>query len=1298
MAVDRVAVQQVLDRMNRHGHQRPSEAMLARLETRLSASAASRALRRENLPQLSYPGGLPITAHKEEIAAAIREHAVVIVAGDTGSGKSTQIPKICLDAGRGIDGMIGHTQPRRIAAVSVAQRIAEELGHPLGESVGYKIRFRDRTARNTYIKVMTDGILLAETQADRLLTAYDTIIVDEAHERSLNIDFILGYLKGLLGRRPDLKVVVTSATIDTEKFSRAFDDAPVIEVSGRMYPVEVRYEPAQRNGGEADLTHVELAVRAVGLLLRERRGGDILVFMPTEQDVRETCEMIDAGVAPGTLVMPLFARLTAAEQRRVFHAGSGRKIVVATNVAETSITIPGITYVVDTGLARIPRYSPRTRTTAMPVAPIARSSADQRKGRCGRVADGVCIRLFSEEDYLGRPLYTPPEILRANLAEVILRMIALGLGDVSRFPFIDPPDAKSIRDGLRLLYELGAIETNGKGRAPEGKRRPGAEGGAHAVRLTDIGRMMARIPLDPRLARILIQAREEGCEEAIAVIAAALSIQDPRERPAEKTAEADRIHAAFNEPASDFLTLLRIWNRFQEARKELKSHSRVKQFCRDHFLSYPRMREWADVCEQIIDIMKELGWRRNRPASGEPDFGKIHRSILAGFLSNIAFKKEKNIYRATQGREAMIFPGSGLFNAAGAWIVAAEMVETTRLYARTVATIDAGWLEKAAGGLCRSSFADPRWDAKRGEVVASEQVSLFGLPIVAARLASYGKVNAQEAAEIFIHQALIAGELGQSMAFLHHNQALAAKVQRLEDRIRRRDVMVGEDDLAAFYRKRLTGVYDIRSLRQMIRRKRGDAFLRMQEEDLLRYQPQAGELALYPEHFHAGGYKLDLGYRFEPGADVDGATLRVPSTIAAAVSPADLDWIVPGLLREKVEVLLKGLPKALRTRLMPLKETAEIVIQEMPKEHRPLPAALGDFIRRRFHVEVPAAAWPVQELPPHLQMRLAITAPDGRELAVGRDPGLLRVQTAAEAIPPEVRRQWERFRLTGWDFEDLPEVLASSAGACRAWVAYPALESGPEGVSLKLFSRRDHAQAAHRKGVSALLAVHCGRDLKYLKRSLALPAELHAAARHFGGARRVEDAMVERVVNDLFAADIRTKKAFEDHATACGRRLVPAATGLAMAVAPVLAAYAQVRSSLASFCVSAGPLAEFREAMEKELSRLVPPNFIQLYDPGRLASIERYLQARILRIRRAGMDLEKDRAKAAAVEPYSRQLSRLLQSLAPTSTAAKCRAVEELFWMIEEYKVSVFAQELKTARPVSPKRLAQKIAEIESMT
>jgi ATP-dependent helicase HrpA len=1296
-----------------------TEHELAGLEQVLKQSAERRARRAEAVPPLAFPDSLPITAKKDEIISAIRRHPVVVVSGDTGSGKSTQIPKFCLAAGRGIDGLIGHTQPRRIAAQAVARRIAEEMGQSIGQAVGYKIRFQDATSPDAYIKVMTDGILLAEATGDRMLSAYDTLIVDEAHERSLNIDFILGYLRTLIRRRRDLRVIITSATIDTAKFSKAFGEAPVIEVSGRAYPVDVRYEPAEAGGGESELTPVEQAASTVRRIFQERRPGDILVFMPTEQDIREACETITGAGPAGTLVLPLFARLTAAEQGRVFHPAPGRKVIVATNVAETSLTIPGITFVVDTGLARIPRYSPRTRTTAMPVVPVSRSSADQRKGRCGRVANGVCIRLYSEEDYLGRPQYTPPEILRANLAEVILRMLALDLGAVAEFPFIDSPDARSIADGFRLLFELGAIEEGRQKPVEGGTRKPGGARDGKDIRLTTTGRMMARIPLDPRLSRMLIEAREEGCVEEMAVLAAVLSIQDPRERPTDKKAEAGRAHAAFNRPHSDFMTLLEIWNRFRQARRELKSTGQMRRFCREHFLSFKRMREWEDVFRQIVEVAHEFGIRkgagtpraseigsRKSRKNGQTDpalpltnseFGKIHRCILSGFLANIAVKKDKNIYRAAKDREAMIFPGSAVFNSAGNWIVAAEMVETSRLFARTVASIDPGWLEKLGGRLCRSTYRDPHWDPARGEVVAIEQVTLFGLVIISGRTVSYGRVRPDEATDIFIRQALVEGRTDQPFSFLQHNQRLAAKVTSLENRLRRRDLLVSDEALAAFYRERLAHVYDVRSLGHLIKTKGGDGFLRMSEDDLMNYRPDEGELALFPERLQAAGRPLELRYHFEPGSDADGVTLRVPAALAPTVPPAAVEWLVPGLLREKAESLLKGLPKAFRKRLVPLNECVDIVLREMPQGKGSFITALGEFIHRRFGVDIPSSAWPNEALPEHLKMRLTITAPDGRELLSGRDPVLLRSQPTASRIPPEVRRRWERSGITRWDFGDLPETVVSEKAASSHWIAYPALEPGAEGVNLRLFARRDQASAAHPRGVAALFAVHFAKDLKFLKRSLALPEELHPAARYFGGARRLEDEMADRVVQGLFAAPIRTQQEFAALAAAGAPKILPTGRDLLYAVMPVIQSYAAVRGELAALAGSKGPLAAIRSRLEEDVSQLVPQNFISLYETERLPRLERYLQGFIIRARRALVAPEKDRAKSDSLQACSERLNLLLKTLGPGSSEEKRRALEDLFWMIEEYKVSIFAQELKTAVPVSPKRLEERFREIERM-
>ncbi|MDJ0886867.1 MAG: ATP-dependent RNA helicase HrpA [Desulfobacterales bacterium] len=1271
---------------------------LGEIEKRLRRSARTRAQRSENRPSWDPLENLPITAHQAAIVDAIETHPVVIVAGETGSGKTTQLPKFCLAAGRGAGGLIGCTQPRRIAATTVAQRIADELGEPLGASVGYKIRFQDRTRRESFIKVMTDGILLAEAQGDPALTAYDTLIVDEAHERSLNIDFILGILKKLVQRRPDLKLIVTSATIDTEKFARAFDDAPVIEVSGRMFPVEVRYRPIEAAEEGGDEGYVEAAVAAVESLTRESARGDVLVFMPTEQDIRETCELLTARRLPKSVVMPLYARLSAADQHRVFAGTGARKIIVATNVAETSITIPGIRYVVDTGLARIPRYSPRTRTTALPVAPIARSSADQRKGRCGRVENGICIRLYEEANYQARPRFTPPEILRANLAEVILRMISLKLGDIGAFPFIDPPDPRSIRDGLNLLSELGAIE-----RDANRSHRKGIE----RYRLTERGRVMARMPIDPRLSRMLIEGRQQGCLPQLLVLAAALSIQDPRERPVEKEPAADQAHAAFKDPASDFVTLLNIWTR---ARGIVRSGA-LKRFCREHFLSFRRMREWRDIHRQLKTIATEAGLADDAGQtptaaadSRDEEFGAlytaIHIAVLSGFLTNIAQRREKNIYRAARGRECMLFPGSGLFNRAGEWIVAAEMVLTSRLFARTAANIDSAWLESLAGPQCRYTHLAPRWSRKRGQVVADEQVSLYGLVIVVGRRVAYGRIAPEEAAEIFVRSALIEGDVRQSLPFMDHNQALIDDVTDMENRLRRRGLLVDEEILCQFYRDRLGTIADMRSLARRIKKEGGDGFLRLTPEDLLQAEPDADELALYPEEIKLGRARLKADYRFNPGGEDDGITVAVPAARAHQVEPADADWLVPGLLEEKITALLKTLPKRFRRSLAPVSDAAAVIASEMPRGGGDLLTALGDFIHRRFRVDIPATAWSEADLPAHLRMRFALKGAEGEILAVDRDAHVLQATAPApprEAVLADLRRRWERDGINAWDFGDLPAAVAAESKEEPDYALFPALTrpvDGIRGVGLRLYATHEEALEKHRDGVAALLEIVLADDLRRLKRQLRLPPETARRVRFAGGHQALERQLFDRVVRDHLHRDLRTADAFSAHAAAVRRQLVTDGQALIAAAAPVVAAYDEVREVLFGLerqVGGRGAVAEFLLDRREDIHKLVPENFVSLYDRERLAHLPRYLQAVALRARRALQQFDRDRPKAEAVGRFEARLQRLLEELTPRTSAAKREALEELFWLIEEYKVSIFAQELKTAVPVSAKRLEKKI-------
>ncbi len=1320
---DRLCLRRELDRIRgkwkKGADEEKIQKELAGLSRRLQRSIDLRKKRVQGIPRLTFPDVLPITGKKDDIIDAIKHHRVVIISGETGSGKTTQIPKFCLAAGRGIDGKIGCTQPRRIAAVSVSNRIAEELGDPSGDSVGYKIRFQDKTGPGAYIKIMTDGILLAETQGDPRLGEYDTLIVDEAHERSLNIDFLLGILKTLVKKRKDLKLVITSATIDTEKFAAAFDDAPIIEVSGRTYPVEIRWENKEDNSDDSadtagsEPTHVEKAVAAVSRIVRDDRNGDILVFMPTEQDIRDTIEILEGKNFPGTHILPLFARLTAADQARVFSNRGGRKIIVATNIAETSLTIPGIKYVVDTGLSRISQYNPRTRTTGLPVVEISRSSADQRMGRCGRVRNGVCVRLYTEEDYNNRPRFTRPEILRANLAEVILRMTALKLANIAAFPFLDRPPEKSIQDGFDLLMELGAIEP-----AP---KKNGKEDNPVYV-LTPQGRKMAAMPLDPRLSRMLIEAKQEGCLPEIAVIVAALSIQDPRERPAEKAAEADRAHAVFDDPQSDFISLLNIWNRFHEHGNGPGKTGRMKRFCTSGYLSFRRMREWRDIHGQIMAILKEHQWL---PASGgkqprdlsalpqppdnkgfAPLYAAVHKSILSGFLSNIAVKKEGNIYKACKDKQVMIFPGSGIFGKAGTWIVAAEMVETSRLFARSVADIDPDWIEPLAQNRCRRTFLDPHWEKNRGQVVATEQVSLYGLIIATGRKIAFGPVAPAQATDIFIRSALLTGEVKRPFPFLRHNLKLMETIRDMEDKVRRRDILISDEDLAAFYHKHLEGVYDVRALAARIKKTGNDRWLRMHETDLVRHAPDKKEIALYPDNITLGRLPFPCSYEFNPGSEKDGITVHIPSSDATNVPPAALDWLVPGLYREKIEALIKGLPKAYRRQLTPVSDTIDVITSEMPASREALLPSLSRFIQSRFRVLIPPTAWPEEMLPEHLKMRIAITGPKGKVLTVSRDSSVLK-QSRASATDRDVfdaaRKKHERSDIRSWDFEDLPASISVTGSSGKEWTAFPALapdDKDSSRVHLRLFLDKQRAEMLHKKGVRTLCALLLAKDLKFLKRTLKVPRAYIGKAAYADGAASLETSLFNSTVSALFEKNIRNRSDFETLLELAPPQLVKTGETTLAAAMTVLDAIHDTRTTLYELeKKSPGNvhLQTLVSEIRKDLEALVPGSFVTVYKTRQLAHLVRYVRVMEVRARKGAVDFAKDRKWLEQITPYAVALTKLLDSLTTETSDAKRNAVEGYFWMLEEYKVSVFAQEIKTDGPISSKRLDKKLKEIDAL-
>jgi len=1258
--------------------------------------------------KINYPDELPITAHRDEIIEAISNHNVVIISGDTGSGKTTQLPKMCLEAGRGRRKMVGCTQPRRIAATTVAARVAEELGEKFEGLVGHKIRFQDKTTRNTKIKFMTDGILLAETRSDHGLYAYDTLIIDEAHERSLNIDFLLGYVKQLLSKRKDLKIIITSATIDTEKFSTHFSKAPIIEVSGRTFPVEVRYRPAEENSEEKENnSYIDLAVQEVLSLRHKRESGDILIFMPTERDIIETVEMLNQELNPlfarkkkpqqesRTRIFPLFGRLRASDQSRVFRSIKGQKIIVATNIAETSVTVPGIRFVIDTGLARTSKYNVRARTTSMPVSTVSRASCDQRKGRCGRVGPGICIRLYSQDDYLNRPEFTLPEIKRTNLAEVILRMVDLKLGDPAAFPFIDPPAARAIKDGYELLHELGAIDTTGEG-----------------LLLSPTGKIMAKLPLGPRISRMIIEAREHNCLQEIIIIASALAIQDPRIRPAEAEAEADKAHARFKVHPSDFLAFLKIWEEFYNipfkgrGKDKKKSRSQMRKFCRNHFLSYQRIREWQDIYEQITTTLRtERGFSMNsQPASHED----IHYAVLSGFLRNIGFRKGKNIYQGAQGKELMTFPGSVLFNKGGQWIMAAELVETTRLYARIAANIKAEWIEPLAGSLCRSSFSNPRWEKKTGQVIANEKVTLFGLVIVASRKTNYARINdttREEARDIFIHSALIQGELTGRYPFLENNKKLIGRFEKIEDRLRQRNVLADDYVLYKFYDTRLdSSVLDRASLNRFLKDQGSDNFLFMTEQDILIESPESDKLSDFPKQLSIGdGFSLKLTYSFDPGGDADGVSVMLPVELLDHVSPELFEWLVPGLLSEKVLFLVKGLPKNIRKQLIPIQQTAEDITRKLTIYKGSLFRELEAQIRKHYRVKISRSQWPTKQLPPHLKIRYILQDSSGKTLITSRNFSELKVDKGGgqeSSTLDQLRKKWERTNITTWDFEGLPEKipLQSKKNKLLGFV-YPCLQKDKQGnITIKLFTDLDESRRISREGVLGLYSLQFPKQFKMLKKECALPSSLWALYEGFGSRQKLSEDVYLFVLDEIFGSkdslwpqknvffelvDIIKKEGLFNRV----RHLIKLVLDLLKERRETIDQMNRIGSVSRT-----KPRASFKmEVFKKELTEIVPVDFLLKFNAEQVTSAKRYCKALQIRMERAHASPEKDTVKATQILPFINRL----KELEPQEPSPECqKLLQEYRNMLAEYKISVFAQEMKTRFPVSPKRLDKKWQEI----
>ncbi|APZ42753.1 ATP-dependent RNA helicase HrpA [Acidihalobacter ferrooxydans] len=1265
-----------LERRVRGGQ--PIDRGLAKLAPEIEAACERVAARRAALPVPEYPDELPVVARREDIARAIADNQVVIVCGDTGSGKTTQLPKICLELGRGVAGLIGHTQPRRIAARSVAARIAEELKTEVGRGVGFKVRFSDHVSPESYLKLMTDGILLAEMQQDRMLTQYDTLIIDEAHERSLNIDFLLGYLKRLLPQRPDLKLIITSATIDPERFSRHFGDAPILMVEGRTYPVEVRYRPlVTLEDDDEDRSQTDGIVEACAELAREGLG-DVLVFLPGEREIREAAEALRKHHPPHTEILPLYARLSAAEQHRVFEGHAGRRIVLATNVAETSLTVPGIRYVVDTGTARISRYSWRAKLQRLPIEPISQASADQRKGRCGRVGPGVCIRLYSEEDFASRPAFTDPEIQRTNLAAVVLQMGALGLGEVADFPFIDPPDPRLIKDGYLLLEELHAVDAHN--------------------RLTDIGRRLARLPVDPRLGRMLLAAEREGALREALVIVSALAVQDPRERPADRQQAADEAHKRFHDERSDFLAYLKLWEHYHEQARH-HSKSQLRKLCQREFLSWMRMREWRETWRQLHGQLAEMGFRENQQPA---EYEAIHRSLLTGLLAHVGFKSEderdKHAYLGARNRKFHIFPGSGLHKRGPKWLMAAEITETARTYARTVARIKPEWIEQLGAHLLKHHIFEPHWEQRPARVGAFDKLTLYGLVVQPRKRVDYARTHPAEARELFIRHALVYGEFRSRGGFLAHNRALIEEVEELEAKARRPDILVDEHVLFEFYDRLVPAHINNGKAFERWREQaeRENAQLLYLTRDAL-MQHGAGEITAdrFPDQFVAGpGLSLPLRYRLEPGGEDDGVTLTVPLAALRQVEVARCEWLVPGLLEEKLTALIRGLPKALRKNFVPAPDFARACAQALAFGEGEMFEALAHQLKRMTGVDVPADALDRDALPEHLRMRFEVIDSKGKLLAAGRDLSALadtlegRVQQTFEALPTQ---SLERDDVAAWDFGDLPESVDIEQHGL-ALKGYPALVREGEKVALRVLDSAASAEHAHREGVLGLLHIVLRERVKYLHKRLphAQTMCLHFAA--VGRCEALKDDLIDAVLEDLFLAGPlpRSEAEFAARVEAGRSEIVTAATQLAERMNDALATFHRIRQSLKGNV----PLSWIEAAADvnDQLTHLVYPGFVRATPAAYRQHLPRYLKAIERRLERLQQQPDKDRRLRVEIEPL---WARCKQRWGDGRNVGE--ALRDYRWQIEELRVSLFAQELGTPRPVSVARLEKQWKEMGSV-
>jgi ATP-dependent helicase HrpA len=1253
----------------------------------LPASALRRKARLESLATIEFPADLPVVQKREDLARTIADNQVVIVCGETGSGKTTQLPKICLTLGRGVLGVIGHTQPRRVAARTVASRIAFELKTELGGAVGYKVRFHDKVSPDTSIKLMTDGILLAEIHSDPLLKNYDTLIVDEAHERSLNIDFLLGYLKQLLPRRPDLKLIITSATLDADRFAKHFG-AQIVEVSGRSYPVEARYRPLQVSE-EGDTQDVPQAVSgALDELAAGGLRGDILVFLPGEREIRDTAEVLRKHHPKGIEILPLFSRLSAAEQDKVFKTGGQRRVVLATNVAETSLTVPNIGYVIDCGLARVNRYSIRQKVEQLHIEKISRAAANQRMGRCGRVMSGVCIRLYDEEDFLQRAEYTDPEIFRVSLATVILRMSALELGEISEFPFIEPPTPRMIADGYQLLAELNAI--------------------SEARQLTPLGHELAKLPLDPKIARLLLAGRQYHCLTEILVIASALSVQDSRERPLDRQEAADAAHKRFADERSDFLAYLKIWAWFEQALAERKSNRLLAEECRKNFLSPLRLREWRELHQQLHAQVAEMGMRENvQPATYE----QIHKALLCGLLGNIGMKSlESNEYLGARGIKFIIAPNSVLAKKGAKWVMAGELVETHRLYARIVARIEPEWLEEAGSHLIKRHYYDPHWEKKAAQVVAWERSTLYGLILNPKKRVHYGPMNAAEAREVFIRQALVGGEFETRAPFFAHNRKLIADIEALEHKSRRPDVLVDDELIFAFYDSRIPRQFSGHDIHNGATfeawRKEAERdnakLLYLKKDDLMRHEAAGITTNQFPPNLKIDNVSFALSYNFSPGRNDDGITLIVPLALINQVSAARCEWLIPGIMTEKVTQLIKTLPQKLRRHLVPVPEFAAAFCREAPASNTPLLHALARYIREQKQIDVPLDAFRLEQLPPHLLMNFRVVDEHGRQLGMSRNFAQLHAELAPRTapapigplpnLPPGGEGAGQRY--TSWSFGDFVETREEKR-AGQDVTLYNALVDEGDAVTFRAFDTRDAAQAAHRGGLRRLFMLLLKEQVKYLEKNLPDAQRLGMLFMMpnspFGGTQQELQQQILAMTFERCCLNepLPTNEAeFTARGKEAKNRLLLVAQELARLVLSILTEYQTVHKNLPQLKAHN----QANQDVRAQLEWLLHKRFIADTPYERLQHVPRYLKAISLRIEKLRSNPARDAQCMAQLQPLTLAWQKLRQAQHGSSDPR----VEEFAWLLQELRVSLFAQELKTLVIVSVKRLEKMLAGIRS--